>query len=119
MIGKMYEARKKSVGAQDGHEGRNQHTAAKVDKMSESAATRREIRDGTGANQHTVSKEQIGQNVHSADFSNGQNVHLKTQRKVKTDKMSTFKNGDGQNVHHQTRSGKRRHGAINGLYGRR
>lgn len=46
MVGKMYEARKKSVGAQEGHAGRNQHTAANVDKMSE-LATRREIKDGT------------------------------------------------------------------------
>lgn len=46
MIGKMYEARKKSVGAQEGHTGRNQHTSANVDKMSE-LATRREIKDGT------------------------------------------------------------------------
>lgn len=46
IIGKMYEARKKSVGAQEGHIGRNQHTVANVDKMSESA-TRREIKDGT------------------------------------------------------------------------
>lgn len=46
MIGKMYEARKKSVGAQEGHEGRNQHTTANSDKMS-TLATRRETRDGT------------------------------------------------------------------------
>lgn len=46
MMGKMYEARKKSVGAQEGHTGRNQHTVANVDKMSESA-TRREQRNGT------------------------------------------------------------------------
>ncbi len=46
MVGKMYEARKKSVGAQEGHAGRNQHTVANVDKMSESA-TRREQRNGT------------------------------------------------------------------------
>lgn len=46
MIGKMYEARKKSIGAQEGHAGRNQHTVANVDKMSDSAI-RRKQRDGT------------------------------------------------------------------------
>lgn len=46
LAGKMYEARKKSVGAQEGHEGRNQHTTANSDKMS-TLATRREIKDGT------------------------------------------------------------------------
>lgn len=46
MIGKMYEARKKSVGGQVGHEARNQWTGANVDKMSE-LPTRREIKDGT------------------------------------------------------------------------
>lgn len=42
----MYEARKKSVGAPEGHAGRNQHTAANSDKMSE-LAIRRDIKNGT------------------------------------------------------------------------
>lgn len=46
LMGKRYEAKKRSVGAQEGHVGYNQHTIANVDKMSE-LATRREIKDGT------------------------------------------------------------------------
>lgn len=44
MIGKMYEARKKSVGAPQGNDNNKK---VNVDKMPESTSTRRESRDGT------------------------------------------------------------------------
>ena len=49
MIGKMYEARKQSIGGQIGHKGSNEYSnpeSAESDKMS-TLPTRREIKDGT------------------------------------------------------------------------
>lgn len=46
LIGKMYEARKQSVGAPVGHAGSNQHTNANSDKMSK-LASRKDVKAGT------------------------------------------------------------------------
>lgn len=57
MIGKMYEARKKSIGGQVG----NSNAKNEVDKMSESFKDKREIKDGTSGE---IGKE-VGMNARS------------------------------------------------------
>lgn len=88
MIGKMYEARKKSVGGQEG----NVNAKNEVDKMSESFKSKREVKDGTAGE---IGKEfgVDGRTVRRAEqFSSGVDA-LREVSKEAADKVMSGNSG--------------------------